>query len=121
MADIVTEIVTGFLGKLSDPIAFIGILGILIGCVIRTLHPFARKVWLGEFQWNEFSRTYVTIFISAFGTSAVFYFALAPLTVDLVVELILGILLGLAGNELFTEFYKDVIGYFYEGKNSRAE
>ena len=121
MADIVTEFVTGFLSKLSDPIAFIGILGVLIGCAIRTLAPFARKVWLGEFSWPEFQRTYVAIFVSAFGTSVVFYFALAPLTVDILVELILGLLLGLAGNEVFIEVYNYVIAYFYEGKDSRAK
>lgn len=121
MADIVTEIVTGFFSRLSDPIALIGILGVLFGCAIRTAAPFARKVWLGEFSWPDFNKTYLALFISAFGTSVVFYFALAPLTVDLLVELILGLLLGLAGNEIFDEVYKYVIAYFYEGKDSRAK
>lgn len=119
MADIVTELITGFIRELGNPIAIIGLVGVFIGCVLRTVHPFVRKVWLGEFTWQEFNRTYAGLLIAAFTTSGVFYFAVGPLTEDQLVEIILGLLLGLAGNEIFNAIYKYVIAYFKEGKNAR--
>lgn len=119
MADIVTELITGFFQELSNPIALIGILGVLIGCILRTVYPFARKVWLGVFVVSDFQKTYIGLLVAAFSTSGVFYFAVGPLTEDWLVEIILGLLLGLAGNEVFNAIYKYVIAFFKEGKNSR--
>ena len=103
-----------------NSLTIIGLIGVLIGCLVRTLHPFVRKVFLGEFSWPDFQKKYLVILISAFGTSVTFYFAIGPLTQDFLVEFILGFLLGLAGNEAFNAIHKWIMAYFYEGKGSRS-
>lgn len=86
----------------------IGLIGVVVGVLLRTLWPYARKVREEQFTWQEFQRSFLGTAIAAFISCNAFYIAIGPLTGNVLVELILTILLGLAGNEIFNEMWKTI-------------
>ena len=86
----------------------VGLFGVVIGVLLRTLWPYIRKVIEEQFEWAEFQKSFVATAVAAFFSCGAFYLAIAPLTELVLVELILTVLLGVAGNEVFNEFWRTV-------------
>lgn len=86
----------------------IGLFGIVVGVLVRTLWPYIRKVAEKQFDWIEFQKSFLATAIAGFTACAAFYLAIAPLTDAVLVELILTALLGVAGNEVFNELWRTI-------------
>ncbi|KKM15287.1 hypothetical protein LCGC14_1697570 [marine sediment metagenome] len=94
----------------------IGLIGALTGCVLRTAWPFLRKTRLpddvGHILDMAFERKFLYAAAGAFVASAGFYMVIAPLTKNPITELLLGLVLGFAGNDAFNELEKTIRSLF---------
>jgi len=90
-----------------------GLLGLLIGVILRTAAPFAQKLYEGKLSLEEFLNRFIALAAGAFITSATLYLSLAPLTDEILSEVALTFFLGVAGNELFNRVYH-ILAIVYE-------
>lgn len=107
MADILTELLAQF----SNDLVIFGLIGVLIGVFARTAWPYLRKVKIptdGEWNITVFDNKFLYLAVSALATSATFYLSVAPLVDNILIETLLGTLLGFAGNDIFNEIWKTI-------------
>ena len=94
---------------MADNIVLIGCIGLFLGIALRTLAPFAQKYLAGKITWNEFLNRFLALAGGAYVASAALYLDMAPLSNDVIRELLWTFLIGVAGNEIFNRVY-----HFYE-------
>jgi hypothetical protein len=92
-------------------ISIIGLLGVLLGVFIRTAWPYLRKKRLTEYVDIVFEKNFLYLAVGALIASASFYLSIGPFTNHVIIEPVIALLLGLAGNDIFNEVYQTIANY----------
>ena len=101
-----------------DIVILAGLLGLLLGVLLRTFAPFAQKLYDGSVTWDDFLNKFLALAAAAFVAGTSFYLNLAPLTDNILYELLLAFFLGVAGNEILNRIYH--IGAIYYNKRKES-
>lgn len=97
---------------MADPtFILVALFFLFVGVAARTFFAFAQKVYAGKLTWAEFLNRFYGLASAAFIAGTGFYLSIAPLSNDLLQEIILTFILGFFGNTVFNMIYHWVDEY----------
>jgi len=102
-----------------DIVILAGLLGLLLGVLLRTFAPFAQKLYEGGITWDDFLNRFLALAAAAFVAGTSFYLGLAPLTDNILYEFLLAFFLGVAGNEILNRLYH--VGEIFYSKRQESK